>query len=159
MIALYPGTFDPITNGHIDLVKRGARLFDQLIVAVNEAGNKKTLFTAQERVVMAQSACKAFDNVTVIAFTGLLVDCVREHQAGVLVRGLRAVSDFEYEFQLASMNRRLDSDVETIFLTPSAENNFLSSTLVREIASLSGDVSSFVDPYTEAQLKTRFSNA
>ncbi len=156
IIAVYPGTFDPVTNGHVDVIQRGARLFKRLVVAVSEHNQKQTLFDLQERIAMVEHVCSSMSNVSVAGFSGLLVDCVKQHQAGVLIRGLRAVSDFEYEFQLATMNRRLSSNVETIFLTPAEHNTFLSSTLVREIAGLKGDVSSFVDPFVADKLSKRF---
>ncbi len=144
MIALYPGTFDPITNGHTDLIQRGLRLFDQVIVAVSEQPGKSPLLDHQQRLCLTREVCQNDDRVKVIGFNGLLIDCVREQSAQILMRGLRAVSDFEYEFQLATMNRCLDPNIETIFLTPSEKNSFLSSTLVREIALLKGDISPFV---------------
>ncbi len=155
--SLYPGTFDPITNGHIDLVQRAARHFDQVIVAVAGSGSKAPCFNLEERIEMARETLKDCDNVTVMGFTGLLVNFAREHNASVILRGLRAVSDFEYEFQLASMNRKLDPEVETMFMTPDEGYTFISSSLVREIASLGGDVSRFVHPLVEQALSKRFS--
>ena len=142
--AIYPGTFDPVTNGHIDLVERAAKLFGQVIVGVANSPSKKPRFTLQERVDLAVAVTKHLDNVTVVGFSGLLVDFAREYQATVLIRGLRAVSDFEYEFQLANMNRRLHPDLESVFLTPAEQNSFISSTLVKEVAFHGGDVSQFV---------------
>ncbi|NRA82577.1 MAG: pantetheine-phosphate adenylyltransferase [Gammaproteobacteria bacterium] len=142
--AIYPGTFDPVTNGHIDLVERAAKLFGQVIVGVANSPSKKPRFTLQERVDLAVAVTKHLDNVTVVGFSGLLVDFAREYQATVLIRGLRAVSDFEYEFQLANMNRRLHPDLESVFLTPAEQNSFISSTLVKEVALHGGDVSQFV---------------
>jgi pantetheine-phosphate adenylyltransferase len=142
--AVYPGTFDPITNGHFDLVSRASVLFDQVIVAIAESANKKPAFTLQERVAMAELALKNISNVRVVGFNSLLANFMHEMKAGVLVRGLRAVSDFEYEFQLASMNRHLIPNVETVFLTPSEQYSFISSSLVREVARLGGNVSEFV---------------
>ncbi len=142
--AVYPGTFDPITNGHLDLVSRASVLFDQVIVAIAESTNKKPAFTLQERVGMAEQALKHISNIRVVGFNSLLASFVHEMKAGVLLRGLRAVSDFEYEFQLASMNRHLIADVETVFLTPSEQYSFISSSLVREVARLGGNVSEFV---------------
>ncbi|MCK8515491.1 pantetheine-phosphate adenylyltransferase [Methylonatrum kenyense] len=146
--AVYPGTFDPITNGHIDLVERGARLFDSLVVAVAAvpSPSKRPAFTIEERVQMAREALAHVRNVEITAFDTLLARFVRERGAHVIVRGLRAVSDFEYEFQLASMNRQLVSEVETIFLTPAEQYAYISSSLVREVAALGGDISKFVQP-------------
>ena len=143
-IAVYPGTFDPITNGHSDLVQRAAVLFDRIIVAVASAPGKKVVFDAKQRVAMAQEVLAEIENVEVLSFDCLLVDFVQQQGANVILRGLRAVSDFEYGFQLASMNRQLAPAVETLFLTPSEQFSFVSSSLVREIASLGGDVSPFV---------------
>ena len=143
-IGLYPGTFDPITNGHIDLVERAARIFDRIIVAVAMNPSKHTAFNADERVQLAADVLAQLDNVEVYSFDTLLVDFVQKHQAGIILRGLRAVSDFEYEFQLAGMNRHLAPDIETMFLTPAEQYAYISSSLVREIASLGGDVTPFV---------------
>lgn len=142
--AVYPGTFDPITNGHLDLISRASVLFDQVIVAIAESTNKKPAFTLQERVAMAEQALENHSNIRVVGFNSLLANFVHEMKAGVLLRGLRAVSDFEYEFQLASMNRHLIANVETVFLTPSEQYSFISSSLVREVARLGGNVSEFV---------------
>jgi pantetheine-phosphate adenylyltransferase len=142
--AVYPGTFDPMTLGHVDLVRRAARLFNSVIVAVAAGHHKRTVFSLEERLAMAQEACAAWPNVRVMAFEGLLRDFVVGRGASVVVRGLRAVSDFEYEFQMAGMNRQLMPDVETLFLTPSDAYQFVSGTFVREIAMLGGDVSKFV---------------
>ncbi len=144
--AVYPGTFDPITNGHSDLVSRAARLFDQIVVAVAKDTAKAPVCDVVARVDLARVALAGIPNVQVVPFEGLLVDFCRSHGAGIVIRGLRAVSDFEYEFQLASMNRRLAPEIETIFLTPAEQYAFISSTLVREIARLGGDVSDFVHP-------------
>jgi len=144
--AVYPGTFDPITNGHFDLIERAARFYDRLVIAVADNQNKKSLFTLEERVELAKEVTKNVPNVEVIGFSGLLVDFVREINGHVLLRGLRAVSDFEYEFQLASMNRKLAPEIETMFMTPAEQYSFISSSLVREISSLGGDVSDFVNP-------------
>jgi len=154
--SLYPGTFDPITNGHIDLVQRAARHFNRVIVAVAGSGSKTPCFGLVERIHMARETLKDCSNVTVMGFSGLLVQFAREQNAGVILRGLRAVSDFEYEFQLASMNRKLDAEVETMFMTPDEGYTFISSSLVREIASLGGDVSSFVHPLVQEALLKRF---
>ncbi len=155
--AIYPGTFDPITNGHIDLVERGARLFDELVVSVAAFPSpaKRPAFSVEERLTMAELALRHLANVRVMAFDTLLADFVRDQQAQVIVRGLRAVSDFEYEFQLASMNRQLIPDVETMFLTPAEQYAYISSSLVREVASLGGDVSKFVHPSVAQALARR----
>ena len=142
--AMYPGTFDPITNGHLDLARRAAKLFDRVVVAVAASPNKTPMFTLDERISMARAALVDTPNVTVDGYNGLTVDYVREHGLKVILRGLRAVSDFEYEFQLASMNRHLRADVESVFLTPAEEYTFISSTFVREVGVLGGDVSPFV---------------
>jgi pantetheine-phosphate adenylyltransferase len=153
--AVYPGTFDPITLGHEDLVRRAARLFDTLIVAVADSGAKRPFFTRDERVEMARETLKGLKNVEVQGFSGLLMQFVREHKARVVVRGLRAVSDFEYEFQLAGMNRGLYPDVETVFLTPGEQYMFISATIVREIAVLGGDVSQFVPPVVAKRMTAK----
>jgi pantetheine-phosphate adenylyltransferase len=154
--AVYPGTFDPITNGHTDLVRRAARLFDRIVVGVAANPSKAPCFTLEQRVELARTALADLKNVKVCGFAGLLVEFARAEQACVVLRGLRAVSDFEFEFQMASMNRRLNPHIESLFLTPAEEYAFLSSGLVREIASLGGDVSAFVDPAVEAALRRRF---
>jgi len=145
-IAVYPGTFDPITTGHADLVARASRLFDRLIVAIAESPHKKPTMALALRIELAQQVLSDCKNVEVVGFNNLLANFVQEQGAGVLLRGLRAVSDFEYEFQLASMNRHLISSVETMFLTPAEQYSFISSSLVKEIARLGGDVSEFVHP-------------
>lgn len=142
--AIYPGTFDPITRGHEDLVRRAAQLFRCVVVGVADSAGKRPFFTQQERVQMAREVLAAYPNVEVKGFSGLLRDFVREHKGHVILRGLRAVSDFEYEFQMASMNRHLIPEVETLFLTPAEQYGFISSSLVREISRLGGDVSAFV---------------
>ena len=144
--AVYPGTFDPITSGHADLIKRAARFYDRLIIAVADNRNKKSLFSLAERIELAQTVLAEFENVEVMGFDTLLVDFVHEVGGNVLLRGLRAVSDFEYEFQLASMNRKLTPEIETMFMTPSEQYSFISSSLVKEISVLGGDVSEFVHP-------------
>ena len=156
-IAIYPGTFDPITNGHADLVSRALRHFDRVIIAIAGSTGKSTCFTLDERVSLARTALADLDNIEVLGFDGLLVKFAQEQGAGVILRGLRAVSDFEYEFQLASMNRKLAPDVETMFLTPDEGYSFISSSLVREIAALGGDVRSFVHPEVQKALKERLS--
>jgi pantetheine-phosphate adenylyltransferase len=155
--ALYPGTFDPLTHGHTDLVRRACKLFDQVIVAVAARPKKAPLFSLEERVAMASEVLAEFEPVRVIGFDTLLVDCVRREGANVILRGLRAVSDFEYEFQMAGMNRKLAPDIETVFMTPADQVTLISASLVKEIASLGGAVSEFVHPRVEAALKTRFS--
>ena len=144
--AVYPGTFDPLTRGHEDLVRRASRLFDSLILGIAESRAKRTYFTLNERIDIAREVLADVKNVQIVGFEGLLTDFVRKQGARVVLRGLRAVSDFEYEFQLAGMNRDLYPDLETVFLTPSGEHMFISATLVREIATLGGDVSKFVHP-------------
>ena len=155
--AVYPGTFDPLTRGHEDLVRRASTLFDSLILGVADSRAKRTFFTLDERVEMAREVLAGVKNVKVVGFSGLLIDFVRSHQARVVLRGLRAVSDFEYEFQLAGMNRSLYPDLETVFLTPSEHHMFISATLVREIAALGGDVSKFVHPLVEKRLRAKLS--
>lgn len=155
VIAVYPGTFDPITNGHSDLIHRASQLFDQVIVAIAESPSKKPAFTVEERVAMAQLVLKDIGNVTVVGFNSLLVNFVSECHAKVILRGLRAVSDFDYEFQLAGMNRRLNDQIETMFLTPAEKYAYISSSLVREIASLDGDVSEFVHEKVKIALVQR----
>jgi pantetheine-phosphate adenylyltransferase len=152
--AMYPGTFDPITLGHEDLVRRACRLFDRVVVAVAANPGKDPMFTLEERVELAEEALSEIDNVEVTGYTGLTVDFAREHDLAVIIRGLRAISDFEYEFQLANMNRHLTDEVETAFLTPTEKYTYISSSLVREIAKLGGDISEFVPPNVhEAILK------
>lgn len=153
--AVYPGTFDPITLGHEDLIRRASRLFDTLIVAVADSGAKRPFFSRDERVDMARETLKNLKNVEVLGFSGLLMQFVQEHEARVVVRGLRAVSDFEYEFQLAGMNRGMYPDVETLFLTPGEQYMFISATIVREISVLGGDVSKFVPPLVARRLKDK----
>jgi len=153
--AVYPGTFDPLTRGHEELVRRAGRLFSSVILAVADSKAKRTFFTLEERVAMAREVLGDMKNLEVVGFSGLLIEFVRQHGSRVVLRGLRAVSDFEYEFQLAGMNRSLDPDFETIFLTPSEQHMFISATLVREIAALGGDVSKFVDPRVEARLRKK----
>src|ERR671939_1511458 len=151
--AVYPGTFDPLTRGHQDLVRRASTLFDRIIVAIADSKAKKPYFTLDDRIAMAKEVLADVKNVEVMGFTGLLTDFVRKQGARVVLRGLRAVSDFEYEFQLAGMNRNLYPEMETIFLTPSEQHMFISATLVREIALLGGDVSKFVHPHVAKKLK------
>ncbi len=153
---IYPGTFDPITNGHTDLVERASRMFDKVVVAVAESPNKKPLFDLKERCELAEQVLSHVPNVEVVGFNTLLAHFVKEQGANVLLRGLRAVSDFEYEFQLANMNRALSPDVETVFLTPHEKHSYISSTLIREIARLEGDVHKFVSPLVEKALMDKF---
>lgn len=141
---IYPGTFDPITNGHLDLIERASQLFNEVIVGVAFSPSKRPMFELEERVALVQEVTRSLGNVKVVGFSGLLVDFAKTHQANVLIRGLRAVSDFEYEFQLANMNRRLMPELESVFLTPAEENSFISSTLVKEVAIHGGDISQFV---------------
>jgi pantetheine-phosphate adenylyltransferase len=154
--ALYPGTFDPITNGHIDLAQRAARIFDRVVVAVAANKGKAPLFSLEERVGLAREALGELPNVEVLSFETLTVDCARASGATVILRGLRAVSDFEFEFQLAGMNRHLGPELETMFLTPSEKYAFLSSSVVREIAKLGGNVSSFVPELVRAALVRKY---
>ncbi len=155
--ALYPGTFDPITNGHADLIERASQLFSHVIVAIASNPSKKPLFTLEERVEMIKKVTADLPNVEVVGFTGLLADFADEQNATILIRGLRAVSDFEYEFQLANMNRRLNPKLESVFLTPAEENSFISSTLVKEVALHRGAVNGFCHPVVEKALKDRLS--
>lgn len=153
--AVYPGTFDPITNGHSDIVQRAAELFDKVVVAIATRTQKATAFSADERVAMAAHVLEPFGNVEVVRFDCLVVELARRYGAKVLIRGLRAVSDFDYEFQMAGMNRKLYPQTQTVFLTPAEQYSFLSSSLVREIAMHGGDVSEFVHPVVEAALRER----
>ncbi|MGQ4276761.1 pantetheine-phosphate adenylyltransferase [Pseudidiomarina sp. E22-M8] len=143
--AIYPGTFDPITNGHADLIERAANLFSEVVVGIANNPSKNPMFSLEERVELVRQVTDQLPNVSVVGFSGLLVDFAKEHGATVLIRGLRAVSDFEYEFQMANMNRRLYPGLESVFLTPSEENSFISSTLVKEVALHHGDVRQFTD--------------
>jgi pantetheine-phosphate adenylyltransferase len=154
-IVVYPGTFDPITNGHKDLIERALHLFDEVIVAVAKNPQKKPLFTLNERVELAKNVLQPYDRVKVEGFSGLLYEFAKASKAKVILRGLRAVSDFEFEFQLANMNRRLAPDIETAFLTPSEHFSFISSSLIREIAMLGGDIQSFVHPAVAAMLEEK----
>jgi pantetheine-phosphate adenylyltransferase len=153
--AVYPGTFDPLTRGHEDLVRRASRLFDTLVLGIADSRAKRTFFTLQERIDMAREVLADVKNVSVVGFSGLLTEFVRDQAARVVLRGLRAVSDFEYEFQLAGMNRVLNPEFETVFLTPGEQHMFISATLVREIATLGGDVSKFVHPLVRAKLAAK----
>lgn len=153
--AIYPGTFDPITNGHADLIERAASLFSEIVVGVANNPSKNPMFTLEERVELVREVTAGLANVTVVGFSGLLVDFAKEYGATVLIRGLRAVSDFEYEFQMANMNRRLYPGLESVFLTPSEENSFISSTLVKEVALHHGDVRQFTAPNVAEALQSK----
>jgi pantetheine-phosphate adenylyltransferase len=155
-IAVYPGTFDPITNGHTDLVARAARVFPKVIVAIAESPHKKPLFSLDERISLSRKQLAHLPDVEVVGFNNLLAEFVQQIGATIIIRGLRAVSDFEYEFQLASMNRHLAPKVETLFLTPDEEFSFISSSLVKEIARLDGDVSEFVAEEVQSAMRQRF---
>ena len=154
-LAVYPGSFDPLTNGHVDIIERGGRLFDRIVVAILVNSEKSPLFTAQERVAVAHEVFKDHPNVEVDTFHGLLVDFARERQASVIVRGLRAISDFESELQMALMNRRLNSDVETVFMMPAEPYTYVSSRLVKEVFALGGSVGGLVPPVVEKQLRAK----
>lgn len=143
-IAIYPGSFDPITNGHLDLIKRASKLFDEVIIAITQNANKSSFLSIDQRVDAVKKSIMSLNNTRVLSFDSLLVDFAREHNAQIIIRGLRAVSDFEYEFQLSGMNKRLNPGIETLFMTPSEEFANISSSLVREIYTLSGDISAFV---------------
>ena len=156
-VAIYPGTFDPITQGHEDLVRRAASLFDRLILAIAKSPSKRPLFDLAERVELAREVLGDIKNVEIVGFNSLLMNFVHDQGAKVVVRGLRAISDFEYEFQMAGMNRSVYPEVETVFLTPGEQHMFISATMVREIARLGGDVSKFVQPCVEKRLRAKFS--
>ena len=158
-IAVYPGTFDPMTRGHEDLVRRAYKLFDKVVVGVADSQNKRPFFDLEERLSIAREILGHYPNVEVLSFSGLLKDFVREQGAKIIIRGLRAVSDFEFEFQMAGMNRYMLPDVETLFLTPSDQYQFISGTIVREIARLGGDVSKFVFPSVETWLQKKINPA
>jgi len=155
-IAIYPGTFDPITNGHLDLLQRATRIFDEVVIAVADNPRKNPLFSIQERIAMVEVVSSHIDNVVVEPFDDLLVNYVSRKNANFVIRGLRAVSDFDYEFQLASANRRLNENVETIFLTPSEDNYFISSSLVREISFYDGDIQSFVSQHVQEKVTAKW---
>jgi len=156
--AIYPGSFDPITNGHIDVIQRASKIFDTLIIAVSQNINKKPLLSINEKIETINSSVKRINNVEVLSFDELLVNFARSKNAQIIIRGLRAVSDFEYEFQLAGMNRHLDNNIETFFMTPSEEFSNISSSLIREIISLGGDISGFVPDSVHKALKRKFSS-
>jgi len=155
--AVYPGTFDPITNGHLDVIRRALSLFDKVVIGIACTRDKPLIFGTEERVRLVREATKDLDRVEVESFEGLLTDYLKRRDSKIIIRGLRAVSDFDYEFQMALMNRRLSTNVETVFLTPSEEYSFLSSSLVKEIASRGGDVVEFVPQMVEKALKAKFS--
>ena len=157
--AMYPGTFDPITLGHEDLVRRATRLFDKVVVAIAANPSKEPMFTLDERVDLAQTVLAGLDNVEVMGYSGLTVDFAKDHGLQAIIRGLRAISDFEYEFQLANMNRHLTDEVESIFLTPTETYTYISSSLVREICSMGGNISEFVSPAVKAALMERCGQA
>jgi len=154
-IAIYPGSFDPITNGHVDLIKRASKIFDEVIIAITQNANKSSFLSIDQRVGAVESSIDSLSNTRVLSFNSLLVDFARDHDAQIIIRGLRAVSDFEYEFQLSGMNKRLNSEIETLFMTPSEEFANISSSLVREILSLGGDISPFVPPQVKTILLDR----
>ncbi|MGB9839120.1 pantetheine-phosphate adenylyltransferase [Thermovenabulum sp.] len=154
-IAIYPGSFDPITNGHIDVIERSSKLFDRIIVAVLKNPNKKPLFTVEERIEMIKEATKNIENVEVESFSGLLVDFARMKNAKIIVKGLRAVSDFEYEFQMALMNKKLDSEIETVFIMTNVRYSYLSSSVVKEVAGFGGCIKDLVPPHVEMKLKEK----
>ncbi len=154
--AIYPGTFDPITDGHLDLIIRASKLFSQVVVAIATNPGKAPLFSLEDRIAMVEDVTAHLSNIVIIGFSNLLVDCAKENNVDVVLRGLRAVSDFEYEFQMAGMNRRLSPELETMFLTPAEQYEFISSSMIREIAKLKGDVSSFVPKCVEERLIKKF---
>ena len=157
MIAVYPGTFDPFTNGHLDLLNRSKKIFNQVIIAVAVDTQKKTLFSTQQRLALAKQSISKHDNIKVMMFDGLLIDFAKKINAKVIIRGLRAVSDFEYEFQLATMNHNLSSDIETMFLTPAEEYSFLSSSMIKDVVRLGGDASKYLHPAVFDALRQKFS--
>ncbi len=154
--AIYPGTFDPITNGHIDLIKRSAKLFDKVVIAIAMSARKQPLFSLEERVALVQEAVGDIKNIEVDGFSGLLADYAKAKNATVLIRGVRAVADFEYEYQLATVNRKLNAELESVLLTPSSETSHISSTIVRDVAAHHGNVSAFVPSHVETALSQKF---
>lgn len=156
--AMYPGTFDPITNGHIDLIRRASGMFNEVVVAIADNPKKKPLFTLEQRVSMARSILSDLNNVSIVGYDNLTIHFAKEQDLNVIIRGIRAVSDYEFEFQLASMNRQLDENIETLFMTPADEYSYLSSSMVREIAAYGGDVSQFVDPTVNKAILNLFAN-
>lgn len=155
-VAVYPGTFDPVTNGHVDIIERASRLFDRIVVAVAASPGKRPLLDIEERTALINKVTGALPNVSVVGFSGLLTTLMREQQATIIVRGLRAASDFEYELQLANMNRAQNPELDSVFLTPAVENSYISSTIVREIAKLGGDVSKLVHPEVASTLQRHY---
>ena len=155
-IALYPGTFDPITLGHIDIVKRASQIFSKVVTVVADNKSKNCLFSVEERLHLAKESLKDFPSVEVISYDGLVIDAVKEYGASTIIRGLRALSDFDYEFQLAFTNRRLDDKADTVFLMPSAQFTYLSSSMIRQLAQFNGDISQFVTPVVESALSEKF---
>ena len=156
--AVYPGTFDPMTMGHVDLVKRASKLFDSVIIAIASSDSKKPMFSLQERIDIGNKIFAEDPKVEVVGFSGLLVNFAKENGADILIRGLRVVADFEYEFQLANMNRAMSPEIESVFLTPKEEYSYISSSLVKEIATMGGDVERFVDPVTLEALNSKINN-
>jgi pantetheine-phosphate adenylyltransferase len=155
-IAVYPGTFDPITNGHFDLIERGARMFDKVVIAVAESPGKRPTLDLDTRITLAREVCATLSHIEVVGFSSLLTTFMREQQANIILRGLRAMSDFEYELQLANMNRAQNPELESVFLTPALENSYISSTMVREIAKLGGDISPMVHPQVAQALHKHY---
>ena len=154
--AIYPGTFDPMTKGHVDLIERACNLFDEIVIAIAASEAKNPLFTLDERIKIAEKIFESNKKVTVIGFSGLLVDLAKDNDAKILIRGLRVVADFEYEFQLANMNRAMMPELESVFLTPKEQYSYISSSLVKEICKMGGDVSEFVDPISLSELKRKY---
>ena len=154
--AIYPGTFDPMTKGHVDLIERACNLFDEIVIAIAASEAKNPLFTLDERIKIAEKIFESNENVKVIGFSGLLVDLAKDNDAKILIRGLRVVADFEYEFQLANMNRAMMPELESVFLTPKEQYSYISSSLVKEICKMGGDVSEFVDPISLSELKRKY---
>ena len=154
--AIYPGTFDPMTKGHVDLIERACKLFDEIVIAIAASEAKNPLFTLDERIQIAEKIFESNDKVKVVGFSGLLVDLAKDNEAKILIRGLRVVADFEYEFQLANMNRAMMPELESVFLTPKEQYSYISSSLVKEICKMGGDVSEFVDPISLSELKRKY---
>ena len=154
--AIYPGTFDPMTKGHVDLIERACKLFDEIVIAIAASEAKNPLFTLDERIQIAEKIFESNDKVKVVGFSGLLVDLAKDNDAKILIRGLRVVADFEYEFQLANMNRAMMPELESVFLTPKEQYGYISSSLVKEICKMGGDVSEFVDPISLSELKRKY---
>ena len=154
--AIYPGTFDPMTKGHVDLIERACKLFDEIVIAIAASEEKNPLFTLDERIQIAEKIFEGNNKVKVVGFSGLLVDLAKDNNAKILIRGLRVVADFEYEFQLANMNRAMMPELESVFLTPKEQYSYISSSLVKEICKMGGDVSEFVDPISLSELKRKY---